>query len=92
MTLWICSEYERFELRSPDPCANPYVAYALIIYAGLDGITKNMELCPAIDINLFNADKTITDTLDKLPANLKEALSLARKSELINKYLPEILN
>lgn len=85
-------EYERFELRSPDPCANPYVAYALIIYAGLDGITKNMELCPAIDINLFNADKTITDTLDKLPANLKEALSLARKSELINKYLPEILN
>lgn len=84
-------EYERFELRSPDPCANPYIAYALLIYAGLDGIRNHMELCAPMDINLFKADKSVTDALETLPQSLSEALRLARKSELINKYLPDIL-
>lgn len=84
-------EYERFELRSPDPCANPYIAYALLIYAGLDGIRNNMELCAPLNINLFKADKSVTDALETLPSSLSEAIILARKSELINKYLPDIL-
>ena len=85
-------EYERFELRSPDPCANPYIAYALLIYAGIDGIKSGMRLCDPLDINLFTADSSVTDRLDTLPASLSEALRLAKKSELINKYLPCILS
>ena len=44
-----------------------------------------------MDINLFKADKSVTDALETLPQSLSEALRLARKSELINKYLPDIL-
>lgn len=64
---------------------------ALLIYAGLDGIRNHMELCAPMDINLFKADKSVTDALETLPQSLSEALRLARKSELINKYLPDIL-
>ncbi|MGI5959251.1 MAG: glutamine synthetase family protein [Massiliimalia sp.] len=84
-------EYVRFELRSPDPTTNPYLAYALLIYAGLDGIRKQMTLCPPLDMNLFTADKSITSTLETLPSNLEEALELARQSKLISDYMPELL-
>ena len=50
-------EYERIELRSPDPTANPYITFALLIYAGLDGILNKKKLRNSTDINLFNADQ-----------------------------------
>lgn len=78
----------RFELRSPDPTANPYIAYALLIYAGLDGIEKGMELPPSTDINLYTASKEITDKLDCLPESLEEAKALAKESEIVKKVLP----
>ena len=84
-------EYVRFELRSPDPTTNPYIAYALLIYAGLDGIRKQMPLCEPLDQNLFTADQSVTDSLKKLPSNLKEALEEANKSSLIHQYIPDIL-
>ena len=46
-------EYRRAELRSPDPTANPYIAFALMIYAALDGIKNNLELPKPANINLF---------------------------------------
>ncbi|MBP5494186.1 MAG: glutamine synthetase, partial [Lachnospiraceae bacterium] len=55
-------EYKRIELRSPDPTANPYIAFALIIYAGLHGIKNKPELPEESNINLYKADE---ETLKK---------------------------
>jgi len=82
------SEHRRIELRSPDCMANHYLAYALLIYAGMEGIL-NKKVPPApVDINLYKADKSITDKLPKLPSSLSEAVELACCSEFINKVLP----
>lgn len=82
-------EYKRIELRSPDPLANPYITFALLIYAGLDGILNDLKLQDATDINLFTAEKSVTENLDKLPNNLSEAVKIAQNSDFVKKYLPE---
>lgn len=82
-------DYKRIELRSPDPTANPYLAYALLIHAGLDGIENRLPLPEPVNINLYTADKSITNSLDALPSDLKEAVELAQESPFINKVLPE---
>ena len=86
-------EYRRAELRSPDPTANPYIAFALMIYAGLDGIEKKLELPTPANINLFRADAETLSGFKKLPENLFEAKSITAKSEFIRSHIPEkILN
>lgn len=82
-------EYKRIELRSPDPTANPYIAFALLIYAGLEGIEKALGVPEAVNANLFTADKSITGKLERLPQSLEEAKEIADKSEFIRTYLPE---
>lgn len=82
-------EYRRMELRSPDPMANPYIAFSLLIYAGLDGIEKNMQPMAPIDKNLFTADREITDNLVMLPRSYEEALQIARESDFIKSSIPE---
>lgn len=82
-------EYKRIELRSPDPLANPYIAYALLIHAGLDGMNKNLSLPEPVNVNLYTAGKQITDGLDKLPDSLEEAFNIAKESEFIKSILPE---
>lgn len=84
-------EYRRIELRSPDPTANPYIAFALLIYAGLEGIEKKLSVPEAVNLNLFTADESVTSAFETLPKSLEEALELARKSEFIQKYLPGIV-
>lgn len=82
-------EYERIELRSPDPTANPYITFALLIYAGIDGILNKKKLRNSTDINLFKADQSVTKNLDVLPQTLKEAVKFAQNSEFISKHLPK---
>ncbi len=82
-------EYRRAELRSPDPKANPYLAYALLIYAGLYGIENDLSLPPAAEINFFKANKTDARKYKELPENLEEAKALAIKSDFVNKHLPQ---
>lgn len=82
-------EYERIELRSPDPTANPYITFALLIYAGLDGILNKKKLRNSTDINLFKADQSVTKNLDVLPQTLKEAVKYAQNSEFISIHLPK---
>ena len=82
-------EYRRAELRSPDPMANPYLAYALLIYAGIYGIENDLTLPPAADINFFKANKNDARKYKELPESLKEAKAVALKSEFVNKYLPK---
>lgn len=76
-------EYRRIELRSPDPTANPYIAYALLIMAGLDGIERELNAPEAVNINLYKADSSVTEPLDRLPASLDEAIAVAEGSDFI---------
>lgn len=82
-------EYKRAELRSPDPLCNPYLAFTLLIQAGLDGIRSNAQLPPAADINLYNADDEVKGRYTVLPQSLEEARRLAAESSFISKVLPK---
>lgn len=81
-------EYKRIELRSPDPMANPYLAYALLIYAGLDGIEKDMIPPEPVNENLYTAGPEITSALQKLPRSLDEARKCA-DCAFVRGILPE---
>jgi len=81
-------EYCRLELRSPDPSCNPYLAFALVIEAGREGINKHMPLAPAFDANLYEADADKINGLALIPENLGIAIELARKSAFIEHVLP----
>ena len=81
-------EYKRGELRSPDPSANPYIAFGLVIYASLEGLDNNLVPCAPSETNLFLAG-TETAELDKLPASVKESALHASSSEFIKKYVPK---
>ncbi len=86
-------EYRRVELRSPDPSANTYLVFALIIYAFLDGIENELELPAPADINLYKADPNILANFKQLPDNFKSACAAAANSNFIKKYIPDaILN
>lgn len=81
-------EYRRAELRSPDPTANPYLAFALLIYAGLEGIQERLELPEPANINFYKADRQTLAKFRKLPENLSDACALAAKSEFIQAHVP----
>lgn len=81
-------EYRRIELRSPDPMTNPYIAYTLLINAGLDGIRRNLKPGIPENINLFTAEKTVTDKLKALPYSLDQAVSIAKCSSWLKRILP----
>lgn len=76
---------KRLELRSPDCLANTFLAYTLLIYAGLDGIEKHMTCMEPTSLNLFKE----TGDFDVLPQSLKEAKKLAKNSDFVKKYVPE---
>lgn len=84
-------EYVRAELRSPDPGANPYIAYTLLIYAGLMGVKERKMLPPPADINLYNAAEEQLKKYNTLPRTLSESRDAALKSGFISNYLPESL-
>ena len=81
-------EYKRAELRSPDPAANTYLAFALMIYASLYGIQNKLELQEPADINLYKADADTLAKFEQLPENLKSACALANNSDFIKKHIP----
>ena len=78
----------RIELRSPDPMCNPYIAYALIIRAGLEGIRRGAAPSEPVNENLYTADESVTSKLEKLPLSLPEALEAAKNSDFIKEHLP----
>jgi len=85
-------EYRRAELRSPDPCANPYLAFTLMICAGLSGIEKKLTLPPAADVNLYSLPPEGLKSYEKLPETRKEACDAAASSDFIQAHIPaEIL-
>ena len=79
----------RMELRSPDSSCNPYIAFALLIKAGIEGIERDLELCEPKNINLFDVDEDKVKNLGRLPQDLNEAIKAAKESEFISTVLPQ---
>ena len=75
----------RVELRMPDPAANPYLALAVMLRAGLDGIEKKMDPGPPINKNIYKMSHRERRHLriDELPGNLSEALDAMEKDDLV---------
>ena len=82
-------EGTRVELRSPDPACNPYLAFAAIIAAGLDGIRNEIDPGEPVDKNIFAMSHREKRRLkiDELPSNLKEALNAMKKDPLVREAL-----
>ncbi|RDY69900.1 MULTISPECIES: glutamine synthetase family protein [Halobacillus] len=74
----------RFEVRNPDPTANPYLTLAVLIQAGLEGIRNEYDAGEAESRNLYEVED---DSVPTLPTNLKEALSALKKDEVLLKAL-----
>ena len=83
----------RIELRMPDPACNPYLALAVMLRAGLDGIEKNIDPGPPINKNIFTMSHRARRHLriDDLPGNLSEALDELEKDDLVRDTLGDHL-
>ena len=79
----------RVELRCPDPTTNPYLALALMLSAGLEGIKKNMKAPASVNKNIFKmTDKDMEELgIAALPGNLYDALQLFKANPLVKKVL-----
>jgi len=75
----------RVELRSPDPACNPYLAFSVMLAAGLEGIEKNYQIPEPIEEDIFNMNPEKRNKLNIacLPENLGEAIKEMEKSGLL---------
>ena len=81
--------YVRAEVRSPDQGANPYIAFALLIYAGMEGIREKLPLVKGLDQNLFLLSEEDLKDWETIPKSLKEAKEEAAGSDFIKSILPQ---
>ncbi|MBI3009531.1 MAG: glutamine synthetase [Candidatus Omnitrophica bacterium] len=81
----------RIELRSPDPACNPYLAFSVVLAAGLEGIEKQYTLPDATEANVFEFSESERDkrAITQLPSNLGKAIELAEDSSLLKRTLGE---
>jgi glutamine synthetase len=81
----------RAELRCPDPACNPYLTFASMLHAGLEGIEKGYELPEPMETNLYDltADERARLGVEQLPETLGEAIEELSSSELVLKALGE---
>lgn len=79
----------RMELRSPDAYVNPYLAYALLIEAGLEGIDQKAVLMKPTDMDLTVADAGEVADLELLPQSLEEAVAKAKSSTFVAEVIGE---
>ena len=81
----------RLELRCPDPSCNPYLAFAVMLAAGLDGIEKEIEPSAPVEEDVYGFDdkKLAKFYMKTLPPSLGEAIEEFRKSEFMRKALGE---
>ncbi len=75
----------RVELRFPDPSSNPYLAFAVMLEAGLDGIAKGMEPPEPVTDDVFHWSQAEREAhgVDVLPGTLEEALNELAKDEVV---------
>lgn len=79
----------RIEYRAPDPSTNVYLAFAVMLAAGLDGIEREIEPPLPIEENIYSmsSEKRREHGIESLPGDLKEALDLMKESKLVKKVL-----
>ncbi len=79
----------RMELRCPDPAANPYLAFSVMLAAGLKGIQEGYEVPPAMEDNLYHlsAQEREARGIHSLPSSLGEAVEITAKSDLVRECL-----
>jgi glutamine synthetase len=79
----------RIELRCPDPTCNPYLAFAVMLRAGLDGIENDIEVPEPVEENLYHFDESERRrrNIKTLPGSLIEALAEMEKDELVRETL-----
>jgi glutamine synthetase len=81
----------RIEFRSPDPACNPYLAFSLMLAAGLEGIEQGYELPPEATNNIFEmtVEERAVENIGLLPQSLAEAVDVMAGSELVAAALGE---
>ena len=81
----------RMELRCPDPACNPYLTFAVLLQAGLEGIEKGYELPEPMEKNLYHLSGEDRRRLgvEQLPESLGEAIEITAESELVLRTLGE---
>lgn len=79
----------RVEYRSPDPACNPYLAFAVMLAAGLEGIEKKYPLSDPVERNVYEMTESERKkyNIESLPEDLFEAIQVTEKSELVRKAL-----
>ena len=79
----------RMEFRSPDPACNPYLAFSVMLAAGLEGIEQGYEAPHPVEENVYEMTEQERKRrgIDTLPASLEEAIQLTEKSELVRRSL-----
>ncbi|MDW8325167.1 MAG: type I glutamate--ammonia ligase [Anaerolineales bacterium] len=75
----------RIELRCPDPSANPYLAFAVMLMAGLDGVQHKLPAPPPNEEDLYHLDEARQKSLTAMPGSLGEAIEELKKSELVRR-------
>jgi glutamine synthetase len=83
----------RVEYRSPDPACNPYLAFAVMVAAGLEGIMKKYPLRDPVERNVYEMteEERRRNQIDSLPGNLYEAIRVTEQSQLVKQALGEAL-
>jgi glutamine synthetase len=81
----------RIEFRSPDPSCNPYLAFSVMLAAGLEGIEKGYEAPEPVEENVYEMteEERIGRGIGTLPAGLFEAIQITEKSEVVRNALGE---
>ena len=81
----------RIEFRSPDPACNPYLAFSVMLAAGLKGIEEGYDLPPEATNNIFEMtpDERAVEGIGQLPQSLAEAIDVMEQSELVAEALGE---
>jgi glutamine synthetase len=80
----------RVELRMPDPSCNPYLAFAVMLAAGLDGVDKDLDPGPPVEQNVYKMtdEERKKYRVEALPGNLEEAIAALQADEVVREALP----
>ncbi|MFB0524586.1 MAG: glutamine synthetase, partial [Phycisphaerae bacterium] len=86
-------EAARIELRCPDPACNPYLAFAVMLKAGLDGIKNDLQPPEPVEENIYQMDgeSLVKKNIGLLPTSLAEALDALKKDRILQETLGQHL-
>lgn len=85
--------HTRCELRNPDPSCNPYLALAVVLRAGFEGILESLDPGPPISKNIYrmSARERARFNIDPLPADLNEATAALKKDKIVQEALGPVI-